>query len=167
MNYKFNDKIPNIDESAFVANSSDLIGDVEVLEEASVWFGAVLRADENKIIVGERVNVQDNSTVHTSRKHPTEIGENTSIGHNCVIHACKVGKNCLIGMGSVILDGAEIGDNTIIGAGSLVTGGKKIPSGVLCVGSPARVVRELTEKDVEYISSNCKTYVDISKEYKK
>ncbi|MCY6959761.1 gamma carbonic anhydrase family protein [Clostridium brassicae] len=166
MNYKFNDKIPNINETAFVAKSSDLIGDVEVLEEASVWFGAVLRADENKIIVGKRVNVQDNSTVHTSSKYPTEIGQNTSIGHNCVIHACKVGENCLIGMGSIILDGAEIGDNTIIGAGSLVTGGKKIPSGVLCVGSPARVVRELTEKDMEYIRSNCETYVGLSKGYK-
>ncbi|MCY6371905.1 gamma carbonic anhydrase family protein [Clostridium ganghwense] len=166
MMHKFNNKYPNIHEKTFLASSSDIIGDVILNEDSSVWFGAVLRGDDNQIIVGKGVNIQDNCSIHSAEKYPTKIGDYSNIGHNCVIHACKVGKECLIGMGSIILDGAEIGDNTIIGAGSLVTGGKKIPSGVLCVGSPAKVIRELTEEEKKHIMDNTNHYINLADQYK-
>ena len=138
---KFKDKEPRVHESAFIAEGTHIIGDVSINEECSIWFGAVLRGDCNSIHVGKGTNIQDNCTVHVGVKDNVEIGEYVTIGHNVIVHGCKIGDNTLIGMGSIILNGAEIGSNTIIGAGSLVAEGKKIPSGVLCLGSPARVIR--------------------------
>jgi carbonic anhydrase/acetyltransferase-like protein (isoleucine patch superfamily) len=166
MLYKYEDKYPQIADSAFVAPSADIIGDVIISEDCSIWFGAVLRGDENYIKVGRGTNIQDNSTVHiTADKYSTEIGEYVTIGHGAIVHACKVGNYCLIGMGSIILDGAEVGDYTIIGAGSMVTGGKKIPSGVLAVGSPARVIRELTENEKKDLEQSAQNYISYSKKF--
>lgn len=167
MIYSFEEKSPNIHEDVFIAPSADIIGDVTLEKDVNIWFGAVLRADAMPIYVGKGTNIQDNSVVHiTDNKFDTYIGENVTIGHNAIIHACKIGNNCLIGMGAIILDGAEIGDNTIVAAGSVVPPGKKMPSGVLCMGSPAKVVRELTEEDRNHLIKSAQGYIELSKKYK-
>ncbi len=158
---------PKIAESAFVAGSADIIGKVNLEEDTSIWFGAVLRGDCNSIHVGKGSNIQDNCTVHVGQNSVAEIGEYVTVGHNTIIHGCKIGNNSLIGMGSTILNDAEIGEGVIIGAGSLVTSGKKIPSGVLCMGSPAKVIRELTEKEREYVRASALSYIEEAKNYKK
>lgn len=166
MIYKFKNKIPKVSHKAFVANSADVIGKVYVYEEASIWFGAVVRGDNNSITIEKGTNIQDNCVLHVTEEYPIYIGEYSSIGHNAIVHGCKIGKYSLIGMGSIILDGAEIGDFTMIGAGSLVTKGKKIPSGVLCMGSPAKVIRNLTEDEIKSLKKSADNYIELSKEYK-
>lgn len=163
---KYKDISPLIHESCFVADSADVIGEVTAQENVSIWFGAVLRADVASIQIGKGSNVQDNCVFHVSHDAGLVIGENVTIGHGAILHSCKIGNNCLIGMGSIILDGAEIGDNTLIGAGSLVAPNKKIPSGVLCLGSPAKVVRELSEEEINEITASAEHYIEIAKEYK-
>jgi carbonic anhydrase/acetyltransferase-like protein (isoleucine patch superfamily) len=167
MLYKFEDKYPKIAESAFIAPSADIIGDVTIGEDCSIWFGTVLRGDENYIKIGRGTNIQDNCTVHiNSEKYGTEIGEYVTAGHGAILHACKVGDYCLIGMGAIVLDGAEIGDYSIIGAGSMVTGGKKIPSGVLAVGSPAKVIREITEEEKKALQESAENYIKCGRKFK-
>lgn len=164
---RFKDNLPKVHEDTFIADSADVIGKVIIEENASVWFGAVLRGDSNFIYIGKGSNVQDNCTVHADpRGIPVELGEGVTVGHNVILHGCKVGNYSLIGMGSIILDGAEIGTQTIIGAGSLVTSNKKIPSGVLCMGSPAKVIRELTEEEKESLIKSAESYIEESKCYK-
>lgn len=164
INYK--DIKPVIDKSVFIAHSADVIGRVTLAEEVSIWYGTVLRGDCNSIHIGKGSNIQDNCTVHVGNNSSVEIGEYVTVGHNAVIHGCKIGSNCLIGMGSIILNDAEIGDETIIGAGSLVTERKRIPSGVLCMGSPARVIRELTEDEKEKIRSSAFDYIKEANDHK-
>ena len=120
----------------------------------------------DKTVIGKNTNIQENSTLHNDFGIPTIVGDEVTIGHNCVIHGCKVSNNVLIGMGSVILNGAEIGENTIIGAGSLVTQNKKIPSGVLCMGSPAKVVRELSEEEIKSIKESSVHYIEMANMHK-
>ncbi|MCI1945061.1 gamma carbonic anhydrase family protein [Clostridium luticellarii] len=164
---KFENYVPEVDKSCFVADNAEIIGKVKIHEDASIWFGAVLRGDVNYIYVGKGSNVQDNCTLHTSEgMNPVEIGEYVTVGHNAIIHGGKVGKYSLIGMGSIILDNAEIGEQTIIGAGSLVTKNKKIPSGVMCMGSPARVVRKLTEEEKEFLKKSAERYIKKAGSYK-
>lgn len=155
---------PTIDESAYIAESADIIGDVQIGKDANIWYNVVLRGDSNKIIVGENTNVQDGSVVHCG-KNPTIIGNNVTIGHAAIIHGCNIGDYSLIGMGAIVLDDAEIGEFTMVGAGSLVTH-KKFPPGVLLLGSPARVVRELTDEEKESLKTSAKNYVEISKKHK-
>ena len=157
--------MPDIDESAFVAESADVIGNVIVEKNASIWYQSVLRGDDGQIIVGENSNVQDGTIVHAGQKTQTIIGKNVTIGHKAIIHGCNIGDNCLIGMGSIVLDGAEIGELSMVGAGSLVTS-KKFPSGVLILGSPAKVIRELTEKEKESLLTSAKNYVEKGKRHK-
>ncbi|WP_138203060.1 gamma carbonic anhydrase family protein [Haloimpatiens lingqiaonensis] len=161
----FKDKNPNIQDETFIAPSADIIGDVTIEEGANIWYGAVLRGDTNKIYIGRNTNIQDNSVVHVDVDKPCIIGDGVTVGHRAIIHGCIVKDNVLVGMGATILNGAEIGENTIIGAGSLVTQNKKIPSGVLCMGVPAKVVRELTEEEIEGIKKSAQHYVELSKEY--
>lgn len=156
---------PTIDDSAFVAETADIIGNVTIKENASIWYKAVLRGDDGKVIVGENSNVQDGTIVHCGENEPTIIGNNVTIGHAAIIHGCKIGNNSLIGMGSTILDNAEIGEFTMVGAGSLVTG-KKFPSGVLLLGSPAKVVRELTEEEKLSLKKSALHYVEMGKKHK-
>ncbi|MDQ2919422.1 MAG: gamma carbonic anhydrase family protein, partial [Verrucomicrobiota bacterium] len=127
---------PRIHSSAFVVPTATIIGDVSLGEESSVWYGAVLRGDINRIVIGPRTNIQDNVVVHLSDDHPAIVGELVTIGHSAIIHACTIDDEILIGMGAIILDGAEIGARSIIGANTLVTVGKKIPPGSLVYGSP-------------------------------
>ena len=156
---------PTIDDSAFIAETADIIGNVTIKENASIWYKAVLRGDDGKVIVGENSNVQDGTIVHCGENEPTIIGNNVTIGHAAIIHGCKIGDNSLIGMGSTVLDNAEIGEFTMVGAGSLVTG-KKFPSGVLLLGSPAKVVRELTEEEKLSLKKSALHYVEMGKKHK-
>lgn len=166
MIYKFKEYTPKIDESCFMADNSSVIGDVSIDEDSSVWFGAVVRADTNEITIGKSTNIQDNCTIHSDGDFPVKLGDGITIGHNCIIHGCSIKDNCLIGMGSTILNGAEIGENCMIGAGSLVTQNVKIPSGTLCLGSPAKVVRKLTDEEINSIMESAKHYTGLSKVYK-
>src|SRR5438270_626654 len=142
---------PRIPTNAFVAPGATVIGDVTLGEESSVWFGAVLRGDINRIVIGPRSNVQDNVVIHLSDAFAAVVGALVTIGHGAIVHACTVDDEVLIGMGAIILDGAEIGARSIIGANALVTAGTKIPPGSLVIGSPARVVRQLGSEEQEAI----------------
>ena len=165
MIHQFQGQIPNIHKESFMAKSADIIGNVFIGQLSNIWFGAVLRGDMDQIFIGAYSNVQDNCTVHTDKNFPVKIGDYVTIGHNAVIHGCKISSNTLIGMGSTILNGAEIGEYTIIGAGSLVTQGKKIPSGVLCLGVPAKVIRDLTIEEKESLKKSAEHYVELSMKY--
>ncbi len=141
---------PKLADGVFLAPGSFVIGDVEIGEGSSIWFNTVVRGDVNYIRIGKNTNIQDLSMVHvTTAKYPTIIGDGVTIGHRCMIHGCVIGDNCLIGMGAIILDGVEVGDNCLVAAGSLLTQGKKFPSGVLIMGAPAKVVRELRLEEIE------------------
>ena len=157
---------PKIDKSAFIAESADIVGKVNIEKNANIWYGTVLRADDNYISVGENTNIQDGSVVHISEEHPTIIGKNVTIGHKSIIHGCKIGDNTLIGMGSIVLDGAKVGEFTLLGAGSLVPPGKEIPAGVLAMGSPAKVIRELSEEEKENLTKSAIKYVKLANNHK-
>lgn len=158
---------PQCAEGVFLASGSVVIGDVVIGQDSNVWFNTVIRGDVNTIRIGERTNIQDNSTVHvTSKTGPTEIGSDVTIGHNCVIHACKIGDRSLIGMGSTILDGAVIEADCFIAAGSVVTPGKRMPSKMMCMGSPAKAVRPLTDDEMRFLSHSARDYVATAKMYR-
>jgi len=160
MIYPFKDKKPVIDSSALVVDSAQVIGDVVIGEASSIWFNAVIRGDVNYIRIGKRTNIQDGCVLHVARKtHPLIIGDEVTIGHNVTLHACTVGSRCLIGMGAIVMDGAEIGDESIVGAGALVTHGSIIPPGSLALGSPAKVIRQLTEEEKRGIRESASHYV--------
>src|SRR5476651_1342436 len=143
----------------WVAETATLIGRVRLMAESSVWFGAVLRGDNEWIELGERSQIQDNSTLHTDPGFPMVIGSNCVIGHNVVLHGCTIGDNSLIGMGAIVLNGAKIGRNSLVGAGALVTEGKEFPDNSLIVGAPARAIRTLDEKAMKMIADGADIYV--------
>ena len=160
MIHPFKGTKPEIDASALVVDSAQIIGDVKIGEESSVWFNAVIRGDVNYIRVGKRTNIQDGCVLHVARKTlPLEIGDEVTVGHNVILHACKIGSQCLIGMGAIVMDGSEIGEHSIVGAGSLVTPQTKIPPKSLVLGSPAKVKRELTEEEIRRIRESAANYV--------
>src|SRR5699024_3129987 len=140
---------PQIDDSVFIAKNATVIGDVTIDKDSSIWFKTVIRGDVAPTRIGKGVNIQDLSIIHQSPDMPVVIEDGVTVGHQVMLHRCKIRKNALIGMGSIILDGAEISENAFIGAGSLVSPGTKIPPNTLAFGRPAKVVRELTEKDLE------------------
>ena len=158
---------PIINKNTYISESVDIIGKVNVEENVNIWFGTRLRGDMNNIIIGENTNIQENSVVHVDINSPCIIGKNVTIGHGTIIHGCSISDNVLVGMGSIILNNAKIGKNTIIGAGSLVTQGKEFPEGVLILGNPAKVIRQLTEAEIESIQRSADNYVSLSKKYKK
>jgi carbonic anhydrase/acetyltransferase-like protein (isoleucine patch superfamily) len=166
MIYQFEDREPSLPAEYYVADSASVIGDVTLHSQASIWFGAVLRGDIEPIIVGERSNIQDNSVAHTSRNQPVILGAGVTVGHKVTLHGCRIGNNCLIGMGAILLDGCEIGDNCIIGAGSLVGPGRKIPPGSLAVGAPAKVIRKLSDEDLVSIRGYAERYVALQARYR-
>jgi len=151
----------------WVADSATLIGRVRLKQQASVWFGAVLRGDNEWIELGERSQIQDNATLHTDPGFPLTIGCNCVIGHNVILHGCIVGNESLIGMGAIVLNGAKIGNNSLVGAGSVVPEGKTFPDNSLIVGSPARVVRTVDDKLTEMIRAGADIYVNRWKRYAK
>ena len=158
---KIGEKNPQIHENAFVADSADVLGDVTLGEGSSIWYGTVVRGDIETIKIGKYSNIQDNATVHTETNIPTELGDYTVVGHNAIVHGCTVGNNCLIGMGAIVLNGAVIGDNSIIAAGSLITEGKIIPANSLVMGTPGKVVRQVTEEEIAAIKKNAITYYEL------
>ena len=157
---------PRIHPTVYLSENVCVIGDVEIGEDSSVWFGAVIRGDVNYIRIGRRTNIQDNSVVHvTHETHPTIIGDNVTVGHRVILHGCRVGSNVLIGMGAVVMDGVEIEDYVLVGAGALLTPNKKIPSGVLVAGVPAKIVRDLREEEIKLIEESAENYVRYKNEY--
>src|SRR5262245_2727187 len=151
----------------YIAETAVLIGRVRLKAEASVWFGAVLRGDNEWIELGERSQIQDNATLHTDPGFPLTIGRDCVIGHNVILHGCTIGDNSLIGMGAILLNGAKIGNYSLVGAGSVVTAGKSFPDNSLIVGAPARAIRTLDEKAVAMIRAGADIYVERSKRYAK
>ena len=163
---RFLEATPAIHPTAFVAPGAALIGDVTLGEGSSVWFQTVLRADINRIVIGPRSNVQDGAVVHLADDFGTTVGELVTVGHKAILHACTVADEVLVGMGAIILDGAEIGARSIIGAGALVTGGKKIPPGSLVLGSPAKVIRTLSTEEQAGIKVWAEKYVALAHAYR-
>lgn len=157
---------PKIHPSVYLSENVYIIGDVEIGEDSSVWFGSVIRGDVNYIRIGRRTNIQDNSVIHvTHDTHPTIVGDKVTVGHRVVLHGCVLGNNILVGMGAVIMDGVEIEDYVLVGAGALVTPNKKIPSGVLVAGVPAKIVRDLKEEEIRLIEESAENYVRYKNEY--
>ncbi len=153
-------KKPVLGKKVFIAGNATVIGDVTLGAHASVWYGAVLRGDINRIVIGHHTNVQDNAVLHLADDFPCVLGNWVTVGHGAIVHACKVGDEVLVGMGAVILDGAVIGKQSIIGAKALVTGGTKIPPGSLVLGAPAKVVRKLTRAERTGLKWWAQKYVD-------
>ena len=151
---------PTLGEGVYLASTAVVVGDVTVGDHSSVWYHAVLRGDINYIKVGAYSNIQDGAVIHLADEYPCEIGDWVTVGHSAVVHACKVGDECLIGMNSTILDGAEVGAQSIVGANALVTQGTQIPEGSLVLGSPAKVVRTLTPGERAELRSWAQKYVD-------
>ena len=166
MKIPYNGKSPLIDESVFVAPGAYLIGDVQIGKDSTVWFNAVIRADDGPIIIGERCSIQDNSTIHLYEGFPVVIEDDVTIGHNVILHGCKVGKRSIVGMGSTLLDNVEVGEECIIGANTLLAGGIKIPPRSLVLGSPGKVVRQLTDKDLQMLQMSSEHYVQKGKEFR-
>ena len=142
-------KTPDIKKAAFIAENAVIIGDVTLGEGSSVWYGAVLRADDEKIVVGKNSNIQDNCTVHCSKGFPAVIGDDVTVGHNALIHGCTIGNNCLIGMHATVMNGAKLGENSLVGAGALVTENKEFGANTLLTGVPAKAVAALDAKAAE------------------
>lgn len=163
INYK--DKKPNINKEAFVASSADIIGNVTLEKDSSVWYGAVLRADVAEIIIGEGSNIQDGSVCHVDFNTPVIVGKNVTVGHNVTLHGCKIEDCSLIGMGATILDNVVVGKNSLIGAGAIVTSGTVIPENSLVLGAPAKIKRSLSTEEINKIRENSSLYVKLSKEH--
>ncbi len=166
MVFSYKEFIPNIHESVFVAPSADIIGDIIIGKNSSVWFNVTIRADVHFIRIGESTNVQDNSILHvTNGVHPLIIEDNVTIGHNVSLHGCTIGNTTLIGIGAIVLDDAEIGENSIVGAGSLVRESKKFPPGVLIAGSPAEIKRDLKDYEIQKNKLYATNYIEYSQSY--
>ena len=173
MLYKFKNHIPKIGTNTWIAPSADVIGEVECGNDCSIWFGSVVRGDVHYIKIGDRVNIQDLSMIHVthykkddkSDGNPTIIGDDVTIGHRVMLHGCTIESACLIGMSATILDGAVIGKESIVGAGALVTKNKVFPPRSLIMGSPAKVVRELNQQEVDELYASASRYVEFKKDY--
>ncbi|KQN37401.1 acetyltransferase [Sphingomonas sp. Leaf407] len=164
--YALADAAPDLAADAWVAPSADLIGAVRLGAQASVWFGATIRADNGPIVVGARSNIQDGAVLHGDPGAPLTVGEDCTIGHRAILHGCTIGDRVLIGMGATILNHAVIADDCVVGAGALVTEGKSFPPGSLIVGSPARAVRTLTDEQLAGLRLSAAVYVAKAKHYR-
>lgn len=164
--YPFKGKEPQISESAYIAENAVVTGDVKIGDESSIWFNSVIRGDVAPTIIGKKVSIQDNSVLHQSPNHPLIIEDEVTIGHQVILHSCKIRKGALIGMGSIVLDGAEIGEGAFIGAGSLVPQGKVIPPNMLAFGRPAKVIREINAEDRQDMERIVREYAEKGQYYK-
>lgn len=165
MKIAYKEYLPSVHPTVYVAEGAKLVGDVTIAAQSSVWFNAVLRGDMAPVIIGEHCNIQDNVVGHVNTNQPLVLAEDVSVGHSAIIHGCTIGKGTLIGMGAIVLNGAEIGEYALVGAGSIITERSKIPPYTLALGSPARVVRELTAADLERMALTTQNYVEKGKQY--
>ena len=164
--YRLGDESPNLPGGFYwVAESASVIGNVNIGEDVGIWFGAVLRGDNEAITIGKGSNIQENCVMHTDMGFPLVIGEGCTIGHKAMLHGCTIGDNSLVGMGAIVLNGAKIGNNCLVGAGALVTEGKEIPDNSLVVGSPAKPVRELDDKAVAMLQSSSRHYIENARRF--
>jgi carbonic anhydrase/acetyltransferase-like protein (isoleucine patch superfamily) len=154
-----------LEGTAFVAPNSTVIGKITAGNDVGIWYGAVVRADKDKISLGARSNIQDNCVVHTSSGHPVTIGDDVSVGHGAILHGCTIQNSVLVGMGAIILNGAIIGNESIIGAGALVSEGKNIPPRSLVLGVPGKIVRQVTDEEAIGILKNALSYVELAREH--
>ena len=161
----YQNNLPQIDSTAFIAHNATLIGKVILSKESSVWYNAVLRADLNTICVGEQTNLQEAVCIHVTKEHPTLIKNRVTIGHGAILHGCTIEDNVLIGMGAIILDGAIIETGAMVGAGCVVPPNKKVPANHLALGNPMKIIRPLTESELKCNIENALLYVELSKEY--
>jgi len=164
--YALDEVAPKLADDVYIAPNAQVMGNVEMDSGSSVWFGAVVRGDNDLIKIGARSNVQDNSVLHTDHGYPLTIGEGVTVGHRVMLHGCTIGENTLIGIGSTILNGTKIGKNCIIGAHTLIAEGKDIPDGSLVIGSPGRVVKSLTEPQIAMLKMSSEVYVANAKRFK-
>lgn len=163
----FNGIEPKIHETAYVSDGCFIIGDVEIGEDASVWFGSVLRGDVNCIRIGARTNIQDQTIIHVSSKGlATIVDEEVTVGHRVTLHACHVDRGCLIGIGAILMDGVRVGAQSLVGAGSLLTPGTQIPPRSLVIGAPARIRRELTDEELASLDQSWRNYVELKNQYR-
>jgi carbonic anhydrase/acetyltransferase-like protein (isoleucine patch superfamily) len=149
----------------FAAPNATVVGNVTFGKDVGIWFGAVIRADKDRIVIGDRSNVQDNCVVHTSKGFPTVLGNDVSVGHGAILHGCTIGDRVLVGMGAIVLNGALVGDDSLIGAGAVVTEGMQVPPGSVVIGIPGRVLKETTPAQRAHILENAQSYVRLAGEY--
>jgi carbonic anhydrase/acetyltransferase-like protein (isoleucine patch superfamily) len=149
----------------FVAGNATVSGDITFGNQVGIWFGAVIRADRDRITIGDRSNIQDNCVVHTSKGFPVTIGNDVSVGHGAILHGCTIHDRVLIGMGAVVLNGAKVGDGSIIGAGAVITEGKEIPPNSVVVGVPGKIVKQTDADQLQHILNNAGSYVELAREY--
>jgi len=164
--YQLDTLSPTVHESAWVADNAQVMGNVRLAEDSSVWFGVVIRGDTETISVGRGSNIQDNSVLHADMGLPLTIGENVTVGHQVMLHGCTIGDGSLVGIQAVVLNGAKIGKNCLVGAGSLVTEGKEFPDGSMILGSPAKAVRQLSPEQIEGLKMIAKHYIENAGRYK-
>jgi carbonic anhydrase/acetyltransferase-like protein (isoleucine patch superfamily) len=164
--YELDGLTPNVAASAWVADNAQVMGNVTLADDTSVWFGVTVRGDNDPVSVGAGTNIQDGSVLHTDVGYPITIGQNVTIGHMVMLHGCTIGDESLIGIGAIVLNGAKIGKNCLVGAGSLVTEGKVFPDGSMILGSPAKVVRQLSPEQIEGIRKSAQHYTDNARRYK-
>lgn len=164
--YQLDDLTPTVHESAWVADNAQVMGDVKLAENSSIWFGVVIRGDTETITIGRGSNIQDNSVLHADHGMPLNIGENVTVGHQVMLHGCTIGDGSLIGIQAVILNGAKIGKNCLVGAGSLVTEGKEFPDGCMILGSPAKAVKQLSPEQIQGLKMSAQHYMDNANRYK-
>ena len=163
--YEVDGMTPQVDATAWIADSAQVMGNVTIGPDASVWFGCVLRGDTERMMIGEGSNIQDLTVMHADRGLPLTIGKHVTVGHKVMLHGCTIGDESLIGIGAVVLNGARIGKNCLVGAGSLVTEGKEFPDGSMIMGTPAKVVRQLTPEQIEGLRQSARHYVDNARRF--
>jgi carbonic anhydrase/acetyltransferase-like protein (isoleucine patch superfamily) len=149
----------------FIAPNATVLGDVTLGNETGIWYGAVIRADKDRIVIGDRSNIQDNAVLHTSSGYPVMIGTDVSVGHGAILHGCRVADRVLVGMGAIVLNGAEIGHDSLLGAGTVVTEGTKIPPGSVVVGVPGKPIKQVSPEQREHIVKNARNYWDLARSY--
>ena len=163
--YEVDGKTPQVDSTAWIADSAQVMGHVTLGPDASVWFGCVLRGDTESMTIGEGSNIQDLTVMHADHGLPLTIGKHVTVGHKVMLHGCTIGDESLIGIGAVVLNGARIGKNCLVGAGALVTEGKEFPDGSMIIGSPAKAVRELSPEHIEGLRQSARHYMDNARRF--
>jgi len=164
--YALGELAPRIAESAWVADSAQVVGDVELSDDVSIWFGAILRGDTDHMRIGRGTNIQDASVLHADRGQPLTIGADVTVGHHVMLHGCTIGDGSLIGIGAVVLNGARIGKHCLVGAGALVTEGKEFADGSMIIGAPAKAVRDLTPEQIEGLLAGARNYVENARRFR-